>query len=126
MWFCTRDGLSRFDGSRFVTYRIGDKNAPPGIESITETGGGSYWITTTGGLYYFRADALSRVDNRSSDRPFLNAQYIDQSRGSFFEDLAGNVWYMGEDTKTLSGVSQLRPRWKRVLDVDLLEVQLDW
>jgi len=29
MWFCTRDGLSRFDGSRFVTYRVGDKNAPP-------------------------------------------------------------------------------------------------
>jgi ligand-binding sensor domain-containing protein len=21
MWFCTRDGLSRFDGSRFITYR---------------------------------------------------------------------------------------------------------
>ena len=32
MWFCTRDGLSRFDGARFVTYRIGDKDAPPGIE----------------------------------------------------------------------------------------------
>src|SRR5947209_8919876 len=25
LWFCTRDGLSRFDGSRFVTYRVGDK-----------------------------------------------------------------------------------------------------
>ncbi len=97
VWFCTRDGLSRFDGSRFITYRIGDKNAPPGIESITETGRGSYWITTTGGLYYFRADALSRADDRSSDRPFLNAQYVDESRGSFFEDLAGNVWYMGRD-----------------------------
>src|SRR5262249_17801794 len=34
MWFCTRDGLSRFDGARFVTYRIGDKNGPPGIEGL--------------------------------------------------------------------------------------------
>src|SRR6185369_7403070 len=34
MWFCTRDGLSRFDGSRFVTYQISAKNSPPGIESI--------------------------------------------------------------------------------------------
>src|SRR5215203_5114671 len=37
MWFCTRDGLSRFDGSSFVNYQIGEKNAPPGIESIYET-----------------------------------------------------------------------------------------
>lgn len=29
MWFCTRDGLSRFDGSRFVTYQIGDKASTP-------------------------------------------------------------------------------------------------
>src|ERR1043165_5431893 len=45
MWFCTRDGLSRFDGSRFVTYQIGAKNSPPGIESIFETRNGMYWIT---------------------------------------------------------------------------------
>ena len=34
MWFCTRDWLSRFDGARFITYRIGDKNSPPGIETL--------------------------------------------------------------------------------------------
>lgn len=97
LWFATRDGLSRFDGARFITYRVGDINSPPGIESITETGGGSYWITTTGGLYYFKADALSRLNNTNGDRPFLNAQYIDESRGSFMEDDQGNVWYMGLD-----------------------------
>jgi ligand-binding sensor domain-containing protein len=31
MWFCTRDGLSRFDGAQFITYRVGDTNSPPGI-----------------------------------------------------------------------------------------------
>jgi len=36
-WVCTRDGLSRFDGSHFVTYQVGDKSAPPGIEQILET-----------------------------------------------------------------------------------------
>lgn len=36
MWFCTRDGLSRFDGTRFVTYTTGDRDEPPGIESIVE------------------------------------------------------------------------------------------
>ena len=29
LWVCTRDGLSRFDGSRFVIYQVGDNG--PGI-----------------------------------------------------------------------------------------------
>ena len=97
MWFCTRDGLSRFDGARFITYRLGDKNAPPGIESITETAGGVYWITTTGGLYRFRADALSRPDKTSGDRPFLNAEFINNGRGTVLEDRRRNLWYIDGD-----------------------------
>lgn len=97
MWFCTRDGLSRFDGARFVTYRVGDKSSPPGIERISETSGGVYWITTTGGLYRFKADALSRPDANRGDRPFLNAEFIDNVRGTVFEDRAGNLWYVGGD-----------------------------
>src|SRR5260221_9361232 len=46
LWVCTRDGLSRFDGSRFVTYQIGDTGAPPSIERILETRKGVYWIST--------------------------------------------------------------------------------
>ena len=38
MWFATRDGLSRFDGSHFVTYHLGG-NSSPGIEGIFETSG---------------------------------------------------------------------------------------
>jgi ligand-binding sensor domain-containing protein len=97
MWFCTRDGLSRFDGARFITYRIGDKNSPPGIERISETSGGVYWITTTGGLYRFTADGRSRPDRSSGDRPFLNATFIDTIRGTVFEDRSGNLWYVGDD-----------------------------
>lgn len=97
MWFCTRDGLSRFDGARFITYRVGDKNAPPGIEILTETTDGSYWITTTGGFYHFNGAALSRPDKQSGERPFLNAEFIDDGRGSVIEDRQGNIWYIGQD-----------------------------
>ena len=41
IWFCTRDGLSRFDGLQFVTYQIGEQNAQPGIESIFEASDGT-------------------------------------------------------------------------------------
>jgi signal transduction histidine kinase/ligand-binding sensor domain-containing protein len=97
MWFCTRDGLSRFDGAQFITYRVGDTNSPPGIERMSETGGGVYWITTTGGLYRFKSGALSRPDKEIGNRPFLNAEYVDEGRGSVLEDRVGNVWYIGKD-----------------------------
>src|ERR1044071_3494740 len=59
LWFCTRDGLSRFDGSQFITYQIGDETSPPGVETIYEARNGIYWICTTGGLYRFNPNALS-------------------------------------------------------------------
>lgn len=95
MWFCTRDGLSRFDGARFVTYRVGNREGPPGIEGITETRDGSYWITTTGGLYRFKPDALSQPNAANTNNPTLNAEYINFRRGDLLEDRNGNLWYGG-------------------------------
>ena len=97
MWFSTRDGLSRFDGARFITYRIGDKNAPPGIESLYQTRDGTYWVTTTAGLYRFRADAVSQVNDTTGDRPFLNAQFINRGRGPLLQDRNGTLWYASDD-----------------------------
>src|SRR2546430_1268531 len=74
--FCTGDGLSRFDGAQFVTYRVGDKNAPPGIESLYQTRDGTYWITTTAGLYRFKPEAVSQPKEDHGNRPFLNAEFV--------------------------------------------------
>src|SRR5215475_11242763 len=53
MWFCTRGGLSRFDGSQFITYRLSGEKPAPGFENISETSKGLYFVSTTGGLFYF-------------------------------------------------------------------------
>lgn len=89
MWFCTRDGLSRYDGSRFVTYRVGDTTSPPGIESIFETKTGAYYVTTTGGTFRLRPDVIS--DQRSDDR-VMTAEFMFGARGGFFEDSRGTLW----------------------------------
>ncbi len=86
MWFCTRDGLSRFDGSRFVNYQIGAKDSPPGIESIYETRDGMYCISTTGGTYRFNPNSISQP---AAATPRLNAEFISDGRGQFFEDSSG-------------------------------------
>src|SRR5258706_16336559 len=56
LWASTRDGLSRFDGSRFVTYQIGGKGAPPGIEHILESPNRIYWLCHNGGPFPFESN----------------------------------------------------------------------
>lgn len=89
MWFCTRDGLSRFDGSRFVTYQVGEINSPPGIESIYETRDGIFWVSTTGGLFRFDPKQISKPD---TDTPRITAEYVSGWRGSLLEDSRGDLW----------------------------------
>lgn len=96
LWFATRDGLSRFDGSHFVTYQVGARNAPPGIEQIIETKKGIYWIATTGGLYRFDPDAPPPKQNNSA-RPILNAEFFSDRRGLFYEDNDEKLWFIGND-----------------------------
>jgi signal transduction histidine kinase/ligand-binding sensor domain-containing protein len=89
MWFCTRDGLSRFDGSGFVTYAVGDSASPPGIENIFESRDGKYWISTTGGLYRFDPQLISGT---VSDQKRLAAERVSGRRGSFLQDSNGTLW----------------------------------
>ncbi len=50
LWFCTTEGLSRFDGYRFMTYGA-DEGLPQGvITAFIETRSGDHWIGTPRGL----------------------------------------------------------------------------
>lgn len=96
MWFSTRDGLSRFDGSRFITYQIAGMNSPPGIEGVFESSNGEYWITTTGGTYRFKPNRVSEnapLVDKTEARPNLSAEFISNRRGTFFEDDERRLWY---------------------------------
>ncbi len=97
LWFATRDGLSRFDGSRFINYQVGTKDAPPGIEHVFETSQGIYWITTTNGLYRYDSNSPPLPPSKTNERPVLNAEYINDRRGSFYEDSAGKLWLASTD-----------------------------
>jgi ligand-binding sensor domain-containing protein len=49
LWFCTADGLSRFNGYEFTTYGIEDGLPHPFINDLLETSRGVYWVATNGG-----------------------------------------------------------------------------
>jgi ligand-binding sensor domain-containing protein/signal transduction histidine kinase len=49
LWFCTADGLSRFDGYRFTTYDAAHGLPYPSVNDLLETRRGVYWIASNGG-----------------------------------------------------------------------------
>ena len=58
-----------------------------------------YWIITTAGTYRFNPNEISQPDAVS---PRLNAEFITDRSGSFFEDSKGNIWM------STGGLSQLK------------------
>lgn len=62
LWFVTRNGLSRFDGSEFRTYTTDDGLPHPTVNHLLETSDGAYWIATNGGgVCRFNIDRPSRA-----------------------------------------------------------------
>jgi ligand-binding sensor domain-containing protein/signal transduction histidine kinase len=53
LWFCTEDGLSRYDGYTFTNYGV-EQGLPDGqVKDLLETREGEYWVATFSGLCRF-------------------------------------------------------------------------
>ena len=103
LWFCTIDGLSRFDGAEFVTYRTADGLPDPWVTDLLTTRDGEYWVATNGGVARF--DGTRRVA-RDGGRPAEERRQLFSPvafEGSptqrqvrvLLEDRAGRVWAGG-------------------------------
>ena len=57
VWFCTAEGLVRFDGEVATTFGRGDGLVSPGVRSFLMTGDGRYWTGADAGLFEFRPAA---------------------------------------------------------------------
>jgi ligand-binding sensor domain-containing protein/two-component sensor histidine kinase len=53
LWFCTGDGLARFDGYGFTNFTADQGLPPRGTNDLLETRDGHYWVATDGGLFRF-------------------------------------------------------------------------
>jgi PAS domain S-box-containing protein len=107
LWFSARGGLSRWDGSRFVKYRISPDQPAPLVHYFTETSDGTYWISTESGLYRVRPQDVDEVTPLAASLPAgerdLNAQKVANTVfWVIFEDSAGRLW-AGSDNLYLVG-----------------------
>jgi len=96
LWFCTREGLSRFDGYGFTTYGIEHGLPSAVVNDLLETHDGIYWIATSKGLARF--DPLGSAIESSRNQQRMFTTYIPDTDArthhvtSLLEDRAGNVW----------------------------------
>jgi signal transduction histidine kinase/ligand-binding sensor domain-containing protein len=93
LWFSTRDGLSRFDGLRFVSYDVFDGLPSATVNMLLQTRDGTYWVATNGG-------GISRFDPGST--PHFVAYPIGDGVlanrvNSLLEDRAGRLWAATDD-----------------------------
>ena len=92
LWFCTAEGLSRFDGYRFTNYTTAQGLPDNEIEDFLETRAGVYWVATAGGLCRFepagagasRFHCLAVTGAGGVAAPLV-----------LYEDRAGAVWAGG-------------------------------
>src|SRR5262249_49478653 len=108
LWFCTRDGLSRFEGHSFVNYTVADGLPIPTVNDLLETRGGTYWIATNGaGVCRFNPDPDRRefatAENAARERKSLFTVYpvgdglVSNRVNTLHEDREGKLWAGTDD-----------------------------
>lgn len=103
LWFCTVEGLSRFDGYTFTNYGVEQGVPDRMVTDLIETRNGEYWIATYNGIVRFNPNGVSanaarekEAGNRKSEPRFVHyptnwhpdARPVD----ALLEDRDGTIW----------------------------------
>jgi ligand-binding sensor domain-containing protein/two-component sensor histidine kinase len=99
LWFCTENGLSRFDGYRFTNYTIEDGLPDSEVDDLLETRNGTYWVATGKGLCRYNPKGSPLVNQQASlqsDAKFVayrpDGNHLTAAIKSLYEDRAGVLW----------------------------------
>jgi signal transduction histidine kinase/ligand-binding sensor domain-containing protein len=105
IWFCTRDGLSRFDGYRFINYRIGDDRSSQNFTYMYESRDGIFWIALGDGRFYrydprtpIAATPPAQTNQPNNDsRVSLPAELVSSNflLTGMIQDRNGHLWAVG-------------------------------
>ena len=93
MWFGTKDGLNRYDGYQFKTFRNNPLDSMSlgnnFVHSLYEDKQGNLWVGTDTGLYIYdpKMEAFNRFNLRTDD-----GAGIDKEVQCIVPDRLGNIW----------------------------------
>ena len=88
VWFCTPEGLSRFDGYRVTNFGVAEGLPGRSVNTLLETRSGTYFVGTSRGLSQFSAGkgAQRFVTYRPGNTP------ADDVISSLVESTDGRIW----------------------------------
>lgn len=99
LWFCTENGLSRFDGVSFTNYTTEQGLPDNGVDDLLETRDGTYWVATGKGLCRYNPKGLALLSSQLSPRsePMFAVYHPDGDQitwaiKSLYEDRSGTLW----------------------------------
>jgi len=103
LWFCTVEGLSRFDGYTFTNYGVKQGVPDSMVTDLIETRTGEYWIATFKGVARFdphgvRADPVQgkKADKTRPEPRFIpypaHARPGAERVSALLEDRDGTIW----------------------------------
>lgn len=93
MWFCTRDGLNKYNGYEFTVYKnkSGDSTSLAGndVRDIIDDRNGNLWIATFGGLNKYNRDKDNFTQYKTNDGKY---SISDNNVECLLEDSNGYIW----------------------------------
>ncbi|MBI3949884.1 MAG: ATP-binding protein [Acidobacteria bacterium] len=111
LWFCTEDGLSRYDGYTFTNYGIEQGLPNARVRDLLETREGEYWVATGDGLCRFNPKGRPESGVRSLGSGVQNNKEQTPDTGHRTpDDLMFTVFYPGADMRTRSVMTLLQDR----------------
>jgi ligand-binding sensor domain-containing protein/signal transduction histidine kinase len=98
LWFCTMQGLNRFDGQRFIEYSVRDGLGSASVYDVLETREGDYWVATEAGVSRFARAQVNRdgVAHPAAGPAQLFTSYsVSTGKGNLahvlYQDRAGHI-----------------------------------
>ena len=101
LWFCTEEGLSRFDGYTFTNYTT-ERGLPSNwVDDFLETRSGLFLVATAAGLCVFNPLGVPLSQDRLAEQPDARPMFavyrpgMDEAASTIkvlYEDSAGALW----------------------------------
>ena len=92
IWFCTTEGISRFDGYGFTNYGVADGLPHRVVNDLLETRDGAYLVATSGGGLVEFDPAGTNSDGSHFTVVNLGQSELSRVVSTLIEDETGVIW----------------------------------